>query len=49
MSEKKQFDEYLGGSEKLPDAAQIIKIAAARASEVAAMTHALGMVISKYN
>ncbi|XP_011504247.1 PREDICTED: ribonucleases P/MRP protein subunit POP1 [Ceratosolen solmsi marchali] len=41
MSDKKQFDEYLGGSERLPDNAQILKLASARASEIAAMTYSL--------
>ncbi|KAJ8673599.1 hypothetical protein QAD02_004861 [Eretmocerus hayati] len=41
MSEKQQFDEFLGGSEKLPSDAGVIKLASARASEMAAMTFSL--------
>ncbi|XP_016843556.1 ribonucleases P/MRP protein subunit POP1 [Nasonia vitripennis] len=41
MSEKQQFDEFLGGSEKLPRDAHVIKLATARASEIAAMNYKL--------
>lgn len=44
MEEKKQFDELLGGSEKLPKDAHILKLAAARSSEIAAMTYSLGNI-----
>lgn len=42
MAGKEQFDEYLGGSEKLPNEVHIMKLVSARASEIAAMTHAIG-------
>ncbi|XP_031825844.1 POP1 ribonuclease P/MRP subunit [Nomia melanderi] len=41
MAGKEQFDEYLGGSEKLPNEVHIMKLVSARASEIAAMTHAI--------
>ncbi|XP_014489306.1 PREDICTED: ribonucleases P/MRP protein subunit POP1 [Dinoponera quadriceps] len=41
MAEKKQFDEFLGGSQSLPHEVSIMKVAAARASEIAAMTRML--------
>ncbi|XP_014226502.1 ribonucleases P/MRP protein subunit POP1 isoform X1 [Trichogramma pretiosum] len=42
MTDEKQFDEYLGGSEKLPHDVHILKIAAARASEIAGMNYNIG-------
>lgn len=48
MSEKQQFDEFLGGKEKLPRDAHVIKLATARASEMAAMTFSLGMCVFKW-
>ncbi|XP_014210290.1 ribonucleases P/MRP protein subunit POP1 [Copidosoma floridanum] len=41
MSDKQQFDVNLGGTEKLPKEAHIMKLATARASEMAAMTFSL--------
>ena len=39
---KEQFDNFLGGSQELPHEANILKIAAARASEIEAMNKSLG-------
>lgn len=44
MEKKKQFDELLGGSEKLPKETHILKLAAARSSEIGAMTYSLGRI-----
>lgn len=48
MSEKRQFDAFLGGLEKLPRDADIFNLAAARAHEMAELTHALGKLIFKF-
>ena len=48
MSEKKQFDELLGGSEELPREAHIKKLVSARASEIAAMAYSLGKLKNKF-
>lgn len=40
--DKEQFDNFLGGSQELPHEANILKIASARANEIAAMTNSLG-------
>lgn len=51
MSEKPQFDAFLGGLEKLPRDADVFNLAAARAHEMAELTHALGKLmfsIQKY-
>lgn len=42
MENKEQFDVFLGGSQSLPYDVSIMKLAAARAGEIAAMTHAIG-------
>lgn len=42
MAEKKQFDKFLGGSQSLPREAPIMKLVAARASEISAMTYSIG-------
>ncbi|XP_043473836.1 ribonucleases P/MRP protein subunit POP1 [Leptopilina heterotoma] len=39
--DKEQFDNFLGGSQELPHEANILKIASARANEIAAMTNSL--------
>ncbi|XP_033224394.1 ribonucleases P/MRP protein subunit POP1 [Belonocnema kinseyi] len=39
--DKEQFDNFLGGSQELPHEANILKIAAARASEIKAMNQSL--------
>lgn len=44
MEGKEQFDEYLGGSQKLPNDVHIMKLVSARASEIAAMTYSIGML-----
>ncbi|XP_035743892.1 ribonucleases P/MRP protein subunit POP1-like [Vespa mandarinia] len=41
MENKEQFDIFLGGTQSLPYDVSIMKLAAARASEIAAMTHAI--------
>ncbi|XP_076662213.1 POP1 ribonuclease P/MRP subunit isoform X2 [Halictus rubicundus] len=41
MAGKEQFDEFLGGSEKLPNEVHILKLVSSRASEIAAMTHSI--------
>ncbi|XP_066584506.1 ribonucleases P/MRP protein subunit POP1 [Prorops nasuta] len=41
MSEKKQFDEFLGGTECLPHEVHIMKFVSSRAAEIAAMTHSI--------
>lgn len=43
MAGKEQFDEFLGGSEKLPTQVHIMKLVSSRASEIAAMTYSIGM------
>lgn len=42
MENKEQFDVFLGGTQSLPYDVSIMKLAAARAGEIAAMTHAIG-------
>ena len=44
--EKEQFDEFLGGTVQLPRDVQSVHLAAARASEIAAMTYSLGRLKS---
>lgn len=44
MTEKKQFDQFLGGSQSLPHEVPIMKVVAARASEISAMTYSIGML-----
>lgn len=39
-----QFDEFLGGSQRLPHEVHIMKLVSARASEIAAMTYSIGML-----
>ena len=41
MAGKEQFDEFLGGSEKLPNEVHIMKLVSSRASEIAAMTYSI--------
>ncbi|OAD60652.1 Ribonucleases P/MRP protein subunit POP1, partial [Eufriesea mexicana] len=41
MAEKEQFDEFLGGSQQLPNEVHIMKLVSARASEIAAMTYSI--------
>lgn len=41
MAGKKQFDEFLGGTEKLPSDVHIMKLVSSRASEIAAMTYSI--------
>ncbi|XP_076281609.1 POP1 ribonuclease P/MRP subunit [Lasioglossum baleicum] len=41
MAGKEQFDEFLGGSEKLPNEVHVLKLVSSRASEIAAMTHSI--------
>ncbi|XP_078038487.1 POP1 ribonuclease P/MRP subunit isoform X1 [Augochlora pura] len=41
MAGKEQFDEYLGGSQKLPNDVHVLKLVSARASEIAAMTYSI--------
>ncbi|CAK9816947.1 Ribonucleases P/MRP protein subunit POP1 [Anthophora plagiata] len=41
MAGNEQFDEYLGGSEQLPNEVHIMKLVSARASEIAAMTYSI--------
>ncbi|KAL2742562.1 ribonucleases P/MRP protein subunit POP1 [Vespula maculifrons] len=41
MENKEQFDVLLGGTQSLPYDVSILKLAAARAGEIAAMTHAI--------
>ncbi|XP_076247354.1 POP1 ribonuclease P/MRP subunit [Calliopsis andreniformis] len=41
MAGKEQFDEYLGGSEKLPKDVHVMKLVSSRASEIAAMTYSI--------
>ncbi|KAL2717643.1 ribonucleases P/MRP protein subunit POP1 [Vespula squamosa] len=41
MENKEQFDIFLGGTQSLPHDVSILKLAAARAGEIAAMTHAI--------
>ncbi|XP_076634483.1 POP1 ribonuclease P/MRP subunit isoform X1 [Colletes latitarsis] len=41
MAGKEQFDEYLGGSQKLPKEVHIKKLVSSRASEIAAMTYSI--------
>ncbi|XP_015518130.2 ribonucleases P/MRP protein subunit POP1 [Neodiprion lecontei] len=41
MAEKAQFDIFLGGSQELPPEAHIMKLASARANEIAAMTYSI--------
>ncbi|XP_034190104.2 POP1 ribonuclease P/MRP subunit [Osmia lignaria lignaria] len=41
MAGKEQFDEFLGGSEKLPTQVHIMKLVSSRASEIAAMTYSI--------
>ena len=48
MAEKKQFDEFLGGEASLPRDANVLKLASARASEMAAMTYSLGSLFNVY-
>lgn len=45
MAEKKQFDEFLGGSQSLPHEVSIMKVVAARASEISAMTYSIGTLL----
>lgn len=40
--EKRQFDELLGGQQKLPSEAHVQNFLSARASEIAQITHELG-------
>lgn len=44
MAETRQFDEFLGGSQKLPNEIHIMKLVSARASEIAAMTYSIGIL-----
>lgn len=44
MAGKKQFDEFLGGSQKLPIEVHVKKLISSRASEIAAMTYSIGML-----
>ncbi|XP_012149101.1 POP1 ribonuclease P/MRP subunit isoform X2 [Megachile rotundata] len=41
MAGNEQFDEFLGGSEKLPPQVHIMKLVSSRASEIAAMTYSI--------
>ncbi|CAL7943211.1 unnamed protein product [Xylocopa violacea] len=41
MAGKEQFDEFLGGSQSLPNEIHIMKLVSARASEIAAMTYSI--------
>ncbi|XP_076178150.1 POP1 ribonuclease P/MRP subunit isoform X2 [Ptiloglossa arizonensis] len=41
MAGKKQFDEFLGGSQKLPIEVHVKKLISSRASEIAAMTYSI--------
>lgn len=41
MEHKEQFDAFLGGTQSLPHEVPIMKLAAARASEIAAMTYSI--------
>ncbi|XP_032674885.1 ribonucleases P/MRP protein subunit POP1 [Odontomachus brunneus] len=41
MAEKKQFDAFLGGSQSLPHEVSIMKVVAARASEISSMTYSI--------
>ncbi|XP_054013836.1 ribonucleases P/MRP protein subunit POP1 isoform X1 [Hylaeus anthracinus] len=41
MAGKEQFDEFLGGSQKLPNEVHIKKLVSSRASEIAAMTYSI--------
>lgn len=47
--DKEQFDAFLGGSVELPRDVQIVKLAAARASEIAAMTYSIGRLIIAFD
>lgn len=46
MTEKNQFDNFLGGTQELPPEVQVLKLASARANEIAAMTYSIGKLIS---
>ncbi|KZC07365.1 Ribonucleases P/MRP protein subunit POP1, partial [Dufourea novaeangliae] len=41
MAGKEQFDEFLGGAQKLPNEVHIMKLVSSRASEIAAMTYSI--------
>lgn len=43
MTEKQQFDNFLGGTQELPAESPIMKLASARANEIAAMTYSIGI------
>lgn len=46
--DKKQFDATLGGSHQLPHDVHVMKLAASRANEIAAMTYSIGSLLFIY-
>jgi hypothetical protein len=42
MADKKQFDEFLGGSQSLPHEVPIMNFVASRIHEISAMTYSIG-------